>query len=148
MFLTENFTLEEFIVSQTAIRNGISNSPSNSIVKNINALCVNTLQPLREIIRKPIIITSGYRSTALNRIIGGASKSQHCLGEAADIIVPGMQACNLFASILMNNIKYDQIILEFNRWVHISYREKELRGNVLLAKHLDGNVVYERVFNT
>lgn len=143
MRLTENFTLEEFTFSQTAIRKQIDNTPNQKIIKNIKALCVNVLQPLRNKLKRPIIITSGYRSEALNLKIGGAVNSQHCLGEAADIIIPNVQPVDLFSYIITNEIKYDQVILEFNKWVHISYRKKFLRHNTLLAKHEDGDVVYE-----
>ena len=84
----------------------------------------------------------------LNRIIDGSNESQHCKGEAADIIVPGMQACELFAFILKSNIKYDQVILEFNRWVHISFKQRSNRYRALLAKRIAGKIVYEDFFNT
>ncbi|MCB9207497.1 MAG: hypothetical protein H6611_09370 [Ignavibacteriales bacterium] len=74
--------------------------------------------------------------------------SQHCKGEAADIIVPGMQACEFFAFILKSDIKYDQIILEFNRWVHISFKQRSNRHRTLLAKKIAGKVVYEENFET
>ena len=148
MKLTKNFELEEFLISQTAIRNGIINTPNSDVTKNIKDLCVNVLQPLRNKLKQPILITSGYRSDKLNRIIGGANDSQHIVGEAADIIVPGMQACELFAFILTTNIKYDQIILEFNRWVHISYKQRSNRHRVLLAKRIENEIIYEEVFGT
>ena len=148
MNLTKNFTLDEFTLSQTAIRNGIENSPNSDIIKNIKVLCVNVLQPLRNKLKEPIVITSGYRSEMLNRIIDGSNESQHCKGEAADIIVPGMQACELFAFILKSNIKYDQVILEFNRWVHISFKQRSNRYRALLAKRIAGKIVYEDFFNT
>ena len=146
MKLTKNFTLDEFVISQTAIRNGIINTPNSDVIKNIKVLCVNILQPLRNKLKEPIIITSGYRSEKLNRIIGGSKNSQHVIGEAADIIVPRMQACELFAFILTSDIKFDQLILEFNSLVHISYRQRENRNKVLLAKRIAGNIVYEENF--
>ncbi len=145
MVLSKNFTLDEFTISQTAIRKGIINSPDNEVINKIKILCVQVLQPLREKINKPIIISSGYRSKTLNSIISGSVNSKHCKGEAADIIIPGMQARELFALILTSNIRYDQVILEFNRWVHISYSQKKNRMNALLAKHLNGKIVYEKV---
>ena len=148
MKLSKNFELDEFTLSQTAIRNGIENSPSNDLIKKLKMLCVNVLQPLRNMLKEPIIITSGYRSEKLNRIIGGSDDSQHCKGEAADIIVPGMQACELFAFILKSDIKYDQIILEFNRWVHISFKQRSNRHKALLAKRIARKIVYEENFET
>jgi len=143
MYLTKNFSLDEFTISQTAIRNRIINTTNNEVINKIKVLCVKSLQPLREKLNKPIIITSGYRSETLNSIIGGSVNSQHCKGEAADIIISGMRACELFAYILTSDILYDQVILEFNRWVHISYSQKKNRMNALLAKHVNGKIVYE-----
>ena len=148
MKLSKNFELDEFTLSQTAVRNGIENTPNSDVIKNIIILCVNVLQPLRNKLGEPIVITSGYRSEKLNRIIGGADDSQHCKGEAADIIVPGMQACELYAFILKSNIKYDQVILEFNRWVHISFKQRSNRHKALLAKRIARKIVYEENFET
>lgn len=144
MRLTENFTLEEFAYSQTATRKQIDNTPSGPIIKNIKELCVNILQPLRDKLKKPVIITSGYRSEALNIQIGGALNSQHCLGEAADIIVPGVSPVDLYAYILRSDLDYDQIILEFNEWVHISYSKNIRRHAALIARHIYGGVKYQK----
>ncbi|MCB9211420.1 MAG: DUF882 domain-containing protein [Ignavibacteriales bacterium] len=148
MRLTENFELEEFVISQVAIRNGIQNEPRNSVIKNLRILCEKVLQPMRFMIQKPIIISSCYRSELQNTIIGGATNSQHIRGEAADIYVPGIQACELFALILKSEIKFDQLILEFNSWVHVSYSAKRNRKKVLIAKRFNNKVVYEKVFGT
>ena len=148
MRLTENFELEEFLISQFAIRNGIQNEHRISVIRNLRILCEKVLQPLRFMIQKPIIINSGYRSELLNAIIGGVKNSQHIRGEAADIYVPGIQACELFAFILKSEIKFDQLILEFNRWVHVSYSAKRNRKKVLIAKRFNNKVVYEKVFIT
>lgn len=85
---TPHFELREFVVSQTARDHGLDNTPPAEAVENLRALCVHTLEPLREALGLPIIITSGYRSKALNdRITHHSSTSQHMNGEAADFYV-------------------------------------------------------------
>lgn len=76
--------MEELIKSSTANRLGIDNTPSKEIISNLTELSI-LLQKIRDIYNKPIIITSGYRSTKLNKAVGGSKTSQHRLGQAADI---------------------------------------------------------------
>lgn len=94
MQLTKNFSLIEFLRSQTATRKGgemlaAQMNPPARIVDNLRYLSVNTLQPLRTLLRTPFTISSGYRSPELNSHVGGSAKSQHMQGEAADIIMFG-----------------------------------------------------------
>ena len=84
MRLSKNFTLSEFTRSATASRKGIDNTPSAKDIVNLQHLVSKILQPMRNALG-PIRITSGYRSPAVNRAIGGSTKSQHCKGQAADI---------------------------------------------------------------
>ena len=85
---TPHFTLQEFVVSQTARDHGIKNEPAPEHVENLRALCVHTLEPLREALGLPIIITSGYRCKALNHLlVCHSNKSQHMEGCAADFYV-------------------------------------------------------------
>lgn len=142
--LSLNFTLREFVVSQTAFRHNIDNTPPPSAILNMEALCLNVLQPVRDLIEKPIIITSGYRCPELNKLIGGATNSCHLYGQAADIIVPDMTPQELLAIIYKSVPKFHELILEFNAWVHISYRRnKPNQGKLLMAKRNDyGRVVY------
>ena len=94
MQLSEHFSLSEFTRSATATERGISNNldPQNpahaAIIANLRNLCEQVLEPLRAFARQPIIISSGYRSPALNRAVGGAKNSQHLTGEAVDIRIP------------------------------------------------------------
>ena len=90
MKLTENFRLEEFTVSQVAERHGYKNEPNAKQIENLKLLCVNVLQPLREIIAVPIFINSGFRSFDVNAAVGGKFNSQHLEGKAADFVVPSM----------------------------------------------------------
>ena len=99
MQLSKNFHLFELIVSQTAARAGLDNRPNMQAQKNLDRLCDTVLQPLRDAIGKPIIVTSGYRSPEVNRRVGGSSTSAHCYGCAADIHVPGMSSLELMRKI-------------------------------------------------
>jgi zinc D-Ala-D-Ala carboxypeptidase len=138
------FTLEEFCVSQTAIRRGLPNDPPEEAVKAIKALCANVLDPLRRKLGKPIVINSGYRSNWVNAAGGGASTSQHLKGEAADIICPGVAVTDVVKAIRELQLPFDQLIDEFGAWTHVSYCPRN-RREVLKARRKDGKVVYERV---
>ena len=89
MKLSKNFSLEELIKSDTAIRKEINNIPSEDVTSNLQELVDNVLQPIRDRMG-PVVIVSGYRSPQLNTEIGGSKTSDHCLGMAADIEVLGM----------------------------------------------------------
>lgn len=90
IYLSPHFKLKEFTKSRTARKNGIDNTPPPEAVENLRALCVHTLEPLREALGLPIIITSGYRCKVLNeRITHHSATSQHMQGEAADFVVQG-----------------------------------------------------------
>ena len=90
IYLSPHFKLNEFTKSRTARENGIDNTPPPEAVENLRALCSHTLEPLREEIKLPVVITSGYRCKALNeRITHHSATSQHMQGEAADFVVQG-----------------------------------------------------------
>ena len=142
MQLTTNFTLEEMVLSQTAIRQGIDNTPDAGTIENLRQLCVNVLEPFRALIGQPIHVDSGYRSVALNAAIGGVSTSQHCKGQAADIVVSGMTV-DLLVAIARDLPQYDQLIHEFDSWMHISYNPFNVqRKEVLKATKVNGKTVY------
>ncbi len=133
MNLTQNFTLEEFEYSNTAIENNIINKASNEVIHNLKELCNNLLEPLRDKLNKPIIISSGYRCNELNKIVGGVSNSQHLEGKAADIIVKDLSTEDLF-HFIKNNFKFDQLIIEHikgKNWVHLSWNGENNRNNIL-----------------
>lgn len=140
MKLSEHFTLEEFTTSDYAARNGIDNTPNELIINNLKMLCEYTLEPLREIVKKPIRITSGYRCFDLNKAIGGSDTSQHVEGKAADIVVPQMTVDEVF-ELASKYVQHDQIIHEFGRWTHISY-SNPLRLQKLWAVKQDGKTIY------
>lgn len=120
MKLSNNFTLEELLVTSI----GVANIPSDIEIDNLRALCINVLQPVRDMIGRPIIITSGFRCKAVNAKVGGVWNSQHTKGEAVDITC-GNRVLNrvLYEAIVELGV-FDQIINEHNYlWVHISYKK-------------------------
>jgi hypothetical protein len=128
MQLSKNFYLSEFLSSQTAHRHNIKEqfSPPENIIRNLEALCINILQPVRDKFGS-IRISSGYRCKKLNDIVKGSPTSQHMTGQAADI--QGIRASNkaLFDFIKSSGLPYDQLIWEYGTsacpaWVHVSFR--------------------------
>ena len=128
MKLSENFSLQELLKSQLALRKGINNKPvDSSIITNLQVLCEKVLQPLRNYFAKPVVINLGYRCAKLNKAVGSNSKSQHTKGQAADIEIPSVSNKEV-AEWIEDNVPFDQLILEFyngvdpsSGWVHVSY---------------------------
>lgn len=132
MKLTKNFSLEELVNSETAKINGINNNASIDVLNNLEALCKNVLQPLRDHFNKPIVITSGYRCKALNKLVGGVSNSQHTTGEAVDIVMLGENLKNVF-NYIKHNLPYDQLLFEKSKsgnWIHISYSKNNRHQSI------------------
>jgi len=146
MNLSDNFTLEEMIRSDAAIRLGIRNVPDDTQLDSLRRLCVEILEPLRAAIGKPIRITSGLRVPVLNTIIGGVSNSDHCLGRAADIQVEGMSAKSVCEAIKSLDLPYRQVIHEFGAWCHVSigYPAEPPKRECLTALKIAGKTVYEK----
>ena len=147
MILSKNFTLNEFTKSVSAIRNGIDNSPNAEHIRNIQLLVKYVLQPLREGLNKPVRITSGYRSEALNKLIKGSKRSQHCKGQAADLQfkVDGvMNNKMIWDKVIELGLPFDQMINEFNySWIHISYNHEYNRKSLLEAYKESGKTKYK-----
>lgn len=141
--LSESFTLSEFVRSNTAVRKGINNVPNAKHIANMTALCVNVLQPIRWAIKAKISISSGYRCAALNKAIGGAATSQHTEGKAADISADGFTTEGLYQVIKNSGLEFDQLIQEFNEWVHVSYNPGANRRQCLRAFKNGKATVYE-----
>tara|TARA_R100000149_G_scaffold24866_1_gene9276 strand:- start:731 stop:1186 length:456 start_codon:yes stop_codon:yes gene_type:complete len=144
MQLTKHFSLQEFTKSQTAERMGIDNTPPEDIIPKLSFIATQILEPLREKIDKPIIITSGYRCPELSKAIGSSENSQHCKGEAVDIEAFGMSTLNL-AEMIINHFEFDQVILECYQkgdlnsgWVHCSLKSGENRKEVLTYSKAKG----------
>ncbi len=128
----KHFTIKELSHSDTALIRGIDNYPTAEAVSNLTKLVDNVLDPLREKYGKPIYVSSGYRSPALNRSVNGATSSQHRLGEAADITAGSKEENKKLFEIIKKELPYDQLIDEKNfSWVHVSYREGRNRKQAL-----------------
>ena len=120
--ITANFSMEEFVRSETADRLGPQNEPDGRARLSIVNLCSKVLQPLRDALGEPIRIDSGYRSPALNAAVGGVATSQHMKGEAADLSWSG-KAGDLLELLEENRIPFDQAILYRKRnFLHVSLR--------------------------
>jgi len=130
--LGRHFTLGEMIFSQTAARRRIKNLPNGAQILSLVRLVRNVLDPVRAHFKKPVRVSSGFRGPQLNRAIGGSPRSQHSHGEAADISVSGVSVRQVCAFI-RDNLEYDQLIYEFGRWTHVSYRKGRLRKQDLSA---------------
>lgn len=169
MRLSEHFILREFTKSISALENGIDNTPADNAIKNLEALCKNVLEPIRQYFNCPVIITSGFRSKKLNERIGGSKYSQHLKGEASDFIVKGVKTSDVFA--FLTNIKkwtsgqihteyskdhekwltsksilFDQVIYEKrgkSEWIHISHKRN--RREKLIATIENGKPNYRRI---
>ena len=149
MQLSENLSLAEVIRSETAKRKGVSNMPTPEHIENFKKLAENIFQPIRKHFGKPIPISSGYRSVALNKAIGGAASSQHCTGEAIDIDMDGTAITNAQVfNYIKDNLNFDQLIWEFGTtsnpdWVHVSYESTgKQRKQVLKAVKSGGKTSY------
>jgi hypothetical protein len=149
MQLSKNLALAEVTRSETAKRKGISNMPTPEHLENFKKLAENIFQPIREHFGKPIHISSGYRSKALNTAVGGSLSSQHCTGEAIDIDMDGTAITNAeIFNYIKDNLEFDQLIAEFPvngnpAWVHVSYESTgKQRKQILVAKKVGGATKY------
>jgi hypothetical protein len=119
MNLSPNFTLEEMIASETAVRYGIDNTHNNEVLMNLRRLAL-FLEEVRTAVGMPLRINSAYRSPEANSKVGGKPTSQHCKGAAADIKVKGMTPDQVVKAIIAAGLPYDQVIREFDSWTHVS----------------------------
>ena len=150
MQLSRNFSLQELIKSDTAIRKGIDNNPNADQIEKLKGLCENILQPVRDHFGR-VKITSGYRSVELCEAIGSSSRSQHARAEAADFECIGVDNAELFDWI-KNNLTPDQLILEYytpgepnSGWIHCSVTEGTPRKQFLHAFREDGKTKYKPI---
>lgn len=148
MQLTNNFSLKELTVSDTAVRLGLDNTPNETVTANLKTLAENILQPVREHYGKSVKVNSGYRAPEVNAAVGGSKTSDHCKGQAADIEINGVANGDL-AKYITENFKFTQVILEFytqgvpdSGWVHVSYDANDLKCQVLTAVKQNGKTVY------
>ena len=150
MNLSRNFTLQELIKSDTAIRRGIDNNPNADQIEKLKALCENILQPVRDHFGR-VKVTSGYRSPELCQAIGSSINSQHAKAEAADFEVVGTDNAEL-ADWIKRELEYDQLILEYytpgepnSGWIHCSYIPEGRRAQFLHAFKSEGKTKYKPI---
>lgn len=130
------FTLKELFNSSTARAHGIDNTTKDkTVLKNLNALVDNLLDPLRETFGQPIIVTSGYRCLQLNNLIKGSLTSNHLKGCAADIVTKnGEEDLAYLCGIVLRDFDFDEVIFESSgksKWLHVAYRRNINRGKAL-----------------
>lgn len=148
--VSEHLELAEIIRSSSAKRNGIKNEPTPIHLENMRMWAHKIFEPIRAHFGRPIFISSGYRSAALNKITPGASStSQHCTGEACDIDMDGTEVSNADVfHFIKDNLEFDQLIWEFGTdknpdWVHVSYNTTgKQRKQILVAKRVAGKAQY------
>jgi len=133
MLITPHFTLEELITSQVAAREGLDNQPTPAAMGNLRLLC-QALEQVRALFGRPIIINSGYRSAAVNARVGGSATSQHLRGLAADFTVVGVSCRDVVKAVSESDLAFDQLILEYDRWVHLSVVPTGARRQVLTLR--------------
>lgn len=151
MNISEHITYNEAIKSVEAIRNGLDNSPNDTQVINMQLIALKVFEVLRKGLgNKPININSFFRSELVNEQIGGSTTSQHCLGQAMDLDNDGRVGPTnkqIFEYIL-TKLDFDQLIWEFGSdespdWVHVSYKEKGNRKQVLKSIKIGKKTMYE-----
>jgi zinc D-Ala-D-Ala carboxypeptidase len=143
--LSPNFSLDEFIFSQTAARSGIDNTPDAATLRNLKHLA-EQLEIVRDALGKvPILVSSGYRSAALNRAVKGSKSSAHLTGLAVDFTAPRFGTVLQTAkAVAASGIAYDQVIYEFGRWVHLgvtppgAVAQRELLSIMVAGRYTDG----------
>lgn len=142
MRLSKNFSYEELTHSNVAERKGLKNRPrtkeeEKKVIENLKALCMEVLQPLRDYLGKPVVISSGYRCPELNKAVGGVRNSQHMKGEAADIHVENTEHLLKIMHFIMDETDFDQVIWERNRagtqWVHVSYKREGVNRHQVVS---------------
>lgn len=133
MKISEHISYDEAVLSPTAIRNRIDNTPNEQQLHNMQQLAENIFEPLRKMYGKPIKINSFFRSEKLNQLVKGQKGSQHTKGQAIDI-TGGNKAENKKLFELAKSLDFDQLINEYDfSWVHISYSTKN-RKQILVIK--------------
>ena len=153
MNLSRNFSLQELIKSDTAIRKGINNNPNSGQIEKLKDLCENILQPVRDHFGR-VKVTSGFRSPDLCIAIGSSVNSQHAKAEAADFEVVGTDNAEL-ADLIYKNLNFDQLILEFytpgepnSGLIHCSYTPDQPRKQFLWAYKSEGKTKYKPVIGS
>ena len=138
MLLSRFFTLEQLIFSETAADRGIDNRPDAAAMNNLRRLAAG-LDEVQMLLGLPLQITSGYRCPQLNQAVGGVAHSQHCQGLAADFDCPKYGSpLEVARAIAESAIEFDQCILEFGRWVHLSFAPEPRRRVLSIYDSAEG----------
>ena len=142
MRLSPHFSLEELTHSDTATRLGIDNTPTVEVIDNLTYLA-GELEYVRNILGHPMLISSGFRSHVLNNHLGSKRTSSHTKGLAVDFICPSFgNPRSVVSAIVAANINYDQVILEYDRWVHLSFHPTKPRNQALIIDK-EGTRIFE-----
>ena len=142
--LSKYFTLEELTVSQYATRKGISNIPSGQDMTNL-VMTAAKMDEVRQLLGKPIYVSSGYRNPAVNLAVGGSATSSHTSGLAVDFVCPEYGSVKeVFDAIRKSSLRYDQVINEGDDWVHLGFGRQQ-RLQQLKATFSKGRATYEVV---
>ena len=133
MYLSTNFHLDEFIASQCAAREGIDNDLPIELLPAAKRTAYG-LEMVRTLLGdKPILISSGYRSAALNAAVKGSQGSQHLVAEAVDFTCPSFGTpAQIVNTLVKSQLYYDQCLLEYSRWVHISFSDRNRRQALIV----------------
>lgn len=152
--ITRHVAYKEVVRSITARRRNIKNIPTEEQLARIKILCEKVFEPLRKHVKKPIYISSMFRSAKLNKVLGGAKRSQHMANKGAamdlDAQTFGKVTNRELGDYIKDNLEFDQLIYEdwdedFDdyAWIHCSYNEGNNRNQVLVMKRVKGRVKYE-----
>ena len=150
--ISEHLSLKEAVRSNTAARMGIDNNPTPNHLANLRIIAEKVFEPILAHFGKPITLSSGYRSKALNAVTPGSSEtSQHCTGEALDLDQDGTTTGvtnRMVFEFIKNNLEFDQLVWEYGTdqnpdWVHVSYRATgKQRKQILRCTRVNGKPNY------
>jgi zinc D-Ala-D-Ala carboxypeptidase len=145
MNLTPHFTLEELTITD---HRELENTPNETELANLKRLA-EFLETVKTVLGdKPIMVNSAFRSKAVNDAVGSKDTSQHRIGCAADIRVPGLTPDEVVKAIIASGIGYDQVIREFDRWTHISIPNAGTPRKQALIIDKTGTRVYSSIHNS
>lgn len=147
MQISKHLSFKECTHSDTADKLGIvNNNPNLSVISNMKLLAENVFEPIRGHFKVPIYISSMYRGLNLNQAVKGSITSQHCSGQAMDIDMgdKGKPTNKEIFDYIKKNLVFDQLINEFDySWIHVSFSSVKNRKQILRAKKVNGQTVYE-----
>ncbi|MCU0897303.1 MAG: D-Ala-D-Ala carboxypeptidase family metallohydrolase [Burkholderiales bacterium] len=136
--LSRWYTLARLTASETAVERGIDNTPPPEAVANLRLLA-RGLDRVRRLLGEPLEISSGYRSPALNVAVGGAPRSQHTAGLAVDFACPRFGTpLEVARAIAVSELDYDTVLLEYGRWVHLSFAREPRRRLLTICDGAEG----------